>query len=127
MSLTGCGEAATDTPEDETCADGAAPACDALYAPTFDDLYARRLSVSCATSSVCHGSGTQVDLVLDDADSAWEALVEGGRVLPGHPNCGMLIDRLTTSDPARRMPRGGTLSAAELCAVQQWIAAGAPR
>lgn len=126
----GCGDADAGgdaAAADEACVAGAPPSCDPLYVPTFDALYTRRLATGCATSSVCHGSGSYGPLVFEDADTAWAGLVEGGRVLPGRPACGVLIDRLTSTDPTRRMPPGGALSAAELCVVQQWIGAGAER
>jgi hypothetical protein len=122
---TGCGEASSDT--DSTCAEGPAPDCAPLYAPTFDNLYTRRLAPGCATASVCHAGDGSGGLGWRTADEAYAALVDEGRVMAGVPECGELMERLTATSADWQMPPGEPLSAAELCTIRQWIAAGAPR
>ncbi len=120
-----CGEAADDPAS--ACADDAATACAPLYAPTFDNLYARRLAPGCATASVCHAGDGSGGLGWRTADEAYAALVDDGRVMPEMPACGILMDRLTATAADRLMPPGDPLSAAELCAIRQWIDGGAKR
>jgi hypothetical protein len=120
-----CGEASGEA--EGMCAEGPAPECAPLYAPTFDNLYSRRLAAGCATASVCHAGDGSGGLGWRTADEAYAALVDDGRVMPGAPTCGELMDRLTATSAARQMPPGEPLSSAELCTIRQWIAAGAPR
>jgi hypothetical protein len=48
-------------------------------------------------------------------------------VIPHDPACSVLMERIETSDVSLRMPlaAGQPLPAADRCAIQQWIAAGA--
>jgi hypothetical protein len=63
---------------------------------------------------------------METADVAFEGL--SARVSPGDISCGALIQRLESSDPARRMPPGPTpLTEPQRCAIRQWIANGAER
>lgn len=127
----GCGGEVVETGDESgdagACVATAPPSCEPLYEPTFDALYTRRLATGCATSSVCHAADGRLAFAFGDADEAWAALLSEERVVPGRPACGLLIDRLTASDPARRMPPGVALSPAELCVVETWIAGGAKR
>ena len=107
--------------------------CDEAYSPTFDTIYDRRLHDTCATGGAnCHGSsGNQGGLSMADADSAYQALVGGNggraRVIPGDPECSLLIRRLESTDPNFLMPRGGRLAPGERCTIRKWVANGAER
>ncbi|MFP6765416.1 MAG: c-type cytochrome domain-containing protein, partial [Planctomycetaceae bacterium] len=46
-------------------------------------------------------------------------------VTPKNPQRSLLAFRLATSDPQKRMPKNGTLTAAEIQSVMQWISQGA--
>jgi hypothetical protein len=97
--------------------------CTPEYEPDFDAVYANTFT-SCALATACHGQGSPNGLDLGpDADSAYEALLGGDYVVPGEPGCGEVSSRLGDGT----MPPGAPLSAAELCAVRTWIAAGAER
>jgi len=108
--------------------------CTPTYPPTFDEIYARRLQRTCAANGgLCHGpEGAQGGLGFADADAAYQALL-GDRaghplVIPGDPECSVLIQRLESEDPNFVMPsRGPRLSAGQRCAIRQWVANGAER
>ena len=103
--------------------------CTPQYEPTFDAVFSNTLARSCGVGAgSCHAAeGAQGGLVLDDANTAHEHLLSQGRVVPGDAACSVLIQRLDHADPARIMPPGTKLSAHEICAVRQWIEAGALR
>lgn len=124
--MVGCAE---DEPAGRTCgATDAGTDCTPSYEATFSEIHTRRLGPGCATGSVCHDAeGAKGGLDLSTPEAAWEGLVGEERVEPGNPACGVLIERLTTTDASERMPPGGTLPEGELCAIRRWIAAGAGR
>jgi hypothetical protein len=71
-------------------------------------------------------------LVLSEHDDAYDYLlgkIDGRkRVVPGKPECSILMQRLDTKDPAFRMPVGADpLSESDRCIVRQWIAMAARR
>jgi len=109
--------------------------CEPTFAPTFEAFYRNQISTTCGASSTgssCHaGPDGQGGLVLADADGAYDYLlgdIDGrARVIPGDPECSILVQRLESSDPDFVMPLGMPLSAGERCAVRQWIANGAER
>ncbi len=107
--------------------------CTPAFDPTFDQVWAEVLEPSCtAPGTSCHGesraAGAGNGLILVELDSAYNALVNGGFVIPGDAGCSALVDRLETSDTSRRMPLGEVqLSEPLRCGVRQWIEAGAPR
>jgi hypothetical protein len=71
----------------------------------------------------CHGPGEQkAGLRLDRRENAVaEAIV------PGAPDAGSLLARVTHADPEERMPpEGPPLSPDEVSRLREWIAAGAP-
>jgi hypothetical protein len=104
--------------------------CTPQYEPTFDNIYNNTLQGTCGLpGSVCHAAeGAQGGLVLDDPDTAYELLVEsaGARVIPGDAACSELTRRIDPKGPGPRMPPGGMLDPGEVCAIEQWIQAGAP-
>jgi hypothetical protein len=104
-------------------------ACQPLYEPTFDNVFASTLLPKCGTEgSTCHSAaGRKAGLILDDPDDAYRRLIEGGRVIPGEPSCSILLERVYAAASSLRMPPGRTLGDAERCALLQWVAAGAPR
>lgn len=81
----------------------------------------------------CHGpdasgrKGGKGGLRLDTSEGAQADL--GGRqaIVPGHPERSELIRRVTTADPAHRMPprSGKTLSPQQIILLTRWIAQGA--
>jgi Planctomycete cytochrome C len=131
-----CGDSSGDDASSEPrCLEAIDAQCTTAYEPTWDNVYNFTLTRSCAAAGVsCHGrDGMQGGLGLFSRDVAYEALVggEGGsapRVIPGDAACSPLLERLATTDMKRRMPLSSApLSAGQVCAVQQWIAAGASR
>lgn len=80
----------------------------------------------------CHGpdqNQRQADLRLDQEEGALADLDGRRAIVPGQPDASELIRRITTSDPAERMPPASTgkaLSARQVELLRQWIAAGAP-
>ncbi len=109
--------------------------CSPLYDPTYDELFSRRLVMTCGASSTgrsCHAStGAQAGLVFEDPDVSYDLLLGTGggraRVMAGNPECSLLMQRLESTDPAYGMPPGSRLSDAELCSFTLWIANGAER
>ncbi|MCA9291949.1 MAG: PSD1 domain-containing protein [Phycisphaerales bacterium] len=80
----------------------------------------------------CHGpdsAARQAGLRLDLASSATSTLESGRRaIVPGDPDAGALLGRVTASNPARRMPppkTGLALTDAEIDRLRRWIAEGA--
>ncbi len=102
-------------------ADASAPAL--LWSDGLKKVFADRCFA-------CHGSlAQQAGLRVDTA----AALVAGGAsgqvVVPGDPEAGSLLARVTHPDPAERMPpegEGEPLSPAEMETLKAWIAAGCP-
>lgn len=111
------------------------PNCTPAFPPTWDNIFKNVVAQSCGGSvgPSCHGpDGKQGGLVLFPQARALDELTKGSnghgpRVIPMDASCSVLAERLDTDDPKRWMPFGAAqrLSAAERCAVEQWIAAGA--
>jgi len=101
-------------------------ACAPLYAPTFANVYAMTLQPTCGSeNSSCHSAaGLQGGMSFEDAAHAYAAL-RNGRVVPGNPGCSKLIVRTSSPGAGYQMPPGDALSAAERCALIQWVQAGA--
>lgn len=101
--------------------------------PTFDAIYEGRIKDTCATGGAnCHGAaGHMGGLTLEGADVAYDALLGIGedhaRVIPGDPECSLLMRRLESTEASFVMPPGLQLSEGERCAIRQWIANGAER
>jgi hypothetical protein len=116
-----------------SCVTGISTECAPLYAPTFDQIYARTLAPTCAQPGMdCHGSaGVQGGLFFTTPDSAYSLLLghaDGhARVIPNDPACSILVERIEASDASRLMPPGAPLSPAEQCSIIQWISQGAQR
>jgi len=119
----------------EACLSTLPATCSPELNPTYAEIFPKILQPRCGSSGPgCHGEqGRQGNLGLYEINEAYDALLGHGpdgraRVLPGDPECSILMQRLETSDTVKRMPLGGTqLSAGARCAIQQWIEAGAPR
>jgi mono/diheme cytochrome c family protein len=75
----------------------------------------------------CHGPQKQRGgLRLDRRADALRGGDSGAAVLPGDPAASPLLARVSSPDPAERMPpTGDPLTSAEVAAVRRWIAAGA--
>ncbi len=127
----------TDEPEAPACVEVAPESCTPLYTPTFDEVFARTLTPSCATGGgACHASATATgaaanDFFVDDADATFARLLEprgdATFVVAGDAACSSLVVRLLVDDTTLRMPLGTVLSGAEICSVAQWIEDGATR
>ncbi len=115
------------------CVAGLSTACSPLYSPTFDQIFSRTLSPTCAQpGGVCHASaGVQGGLLFIDPDQTYALLLGetdgNARVIPGNPACSILVERIESTDPATVMPPKAPLSDAERCAILQWIQGGAKR
>lgn len=133
--LVACGDSTPKADMDgSTCLDELSLDCQPLW-PNYDAIYDNLLIKRCGspdTGSACHtASGAQAGLVLSDREGAYEALLgtngDLARVIPGDPECSVLIQRLLDPDPTRRMPIGSKLEDNELCSVIRWVAEGAKR
>jgi Planctomycete cytochrome C len=104
-------------------------ACTPRYQPTFANVYTNTLKDSCGSQSVaCHSAaGRKGGLSMETAEIAFEQLTAAGtgRVVAGDPACSETVVRLHGSDEEYLMPPGAPLPAADRCAIEQWIAAGA--
>jgi hypothetical protein len=115
------------------CVTGLPAECSPLYPPTFDNVFSRTRAPTCAQpGGICHATaGVQGGLLFVSTDSAYAMLLgrtDGvARVIPGNAACSPLVERIESSDPHTVMPPEAPLSAAERCAVRQWIDAGAQR
>jgi hypothetical protein len=122
-------------PPDSPCVTNLPATCDPSLPVTYDALYDKVFEASCGVSGVgCHGAtNPQAGLDLSSTEAAYGALLgtAGGRarVLPADPACSILVERLESSDPDKRMPRGATqpLAAGVRCAIETWIKNGAER
>lgn len=111
------------------CAPDEAPLdCTPSTEPSWTGIYQTIIEPSCTGGSTgCHGQwGKQGDLDLSTSQIAYTELLGEARVLPGEPSCSLLVWRLEGTQGAV-MPLSGALSSAEICAVKQWIVAGASR
>ena len=124
--------------------------CSPLYEAEFDAVYEQTLVRSCGIGGgSCHSAeGEQAGVMFANADDSWDTLlsdsessddsdhhdhdhdhdhVDGALVIPGNASCSPLIQILRSDDPAVLMPPGNPLSEEEICAIEQWIDAGAAR
>ena len=76
----------------------------------------------------CHGALAQQAGLRVDTTAALLAGGDGGAVVtPGDPAASRLVGRIVAADPTLRMPpEGPPLAAAQVAAIERWIAAGAP-
>jgi cytochrome c553 len=101
-----------------------APAVPAPAGVDFD----RDVRPVLATCVQCHGPGkARGGLRLDGRNGATAELDSGNRaIVPGQPDAGELLRRVTTTDKRKRMPpRGEHLTAGQVDTLRRWIAAGA--
>lgn len=109
--------------------------CAPSATPTFDSMFRSVIEPRCGVvggTATCHSAdGKQGGLDLSTPTKAYDALLgKAGkaRVLPGDPECSLLMQRIEADDDTFRMPLGTERLAPGLrCAIQQWIAAGAER
>ena len=77
----------------------------------------------------CHGPGEQwAGLRLDTRDALLKGGESGAAIVPGKPETSQLLHRVREPDDDLRMPpaeSGDRLTAPQINALQQWIAAGA--
>jgi hypothetical protein len=135
VAIAACGSNNSDA--SDVCLAELPAQCTPTLDPTYNELFDKVFSARCGGSSTgtfCHGqAGLRGGLGLYEPNQAYEALLGHGpdqraRVIPGEPLCSVLMERLETSDAARRMPLGeAALADGVRCAIQQWIANGAAR
>lgn len=112
--------------------------CAPLYQPTFDNLFEQTLSDGCAPQGdSCHthpdASGARPNgLVFSDADTAHAALMGQSEGRPfvdeDDASCSLLVVRVAVDDEDFRMPPGESpVDDKVVCAIAQWIEAGAER
>jgi hypothetical protein len=127
----------TKAPVEPACVpDLPAPTCKPTYdPPVYATLYENVFHPTCAAGTgTCHTTdGHKNGLVFENEDEAYNLLLAPAgtraRVLPRDASCSILMKRLTSHDPDYQMPPGSSarLSDGEICAITQWIAAGAKR
>ncbi|MEQ8788302.1 MAG: PSD1 and planctomycete cytochrome C domain-containing protein [Pirellulaceae bacterium] len=96
--------------------------------PTVDFVRDVRPLLS-AKCFACHGpDAKEGGLRLDSREAALAEADSGDRaIVPGRPDQSRLLDRVTHDDADLRMPQGKEpLSAEQVAALRNWIAAGAP-
>jgi len=92
---------------------------------TWAYLHPAIVAPNCATSS-CHSERVQTaSVALDEADEAYDVLVDRRFVVPGDPASTLMS--LLEGDERRRMPPDAPLPAADIELIRIWIEAGAPR
>lgn len=107
--------------------------CAPAFAPTFDELFERQIEPRCNLGGgACHGSDEgQAGLSMLTADRAYDELLghagDRARVVPGDPECSILMQRLESRDADFGMPVGMQLLPGQRCQFQQWIENGAER
>jgi hypothetical protein len=107
--------------------------CTPAFTPTFDEIFSKQFTGSCSLGGgACHGSEQgQAGLSMSTADRAYDELLghsDGrARVIPGDPECSILMQRLESRDVDFVMPSRMRMSDGQRCAVQQWIESGAKR
>jgi hypothetical protein len=75
----------------------------------------------------CHsGNQAMSGLRLDSREAIEKGGVRGPAIAANDPGHSMLIRAVRQTDPKLKMPPGGKLSEAEIAALEQWIAMGAP-
>lgn len=124
IGLAACG---ADTPA-EVCV-AVDRSCAPAYDPTFDNLFQKTFSKSCALAGPsCHAAaGHKAGLVFDNADAAYSLLLEHGRAIAGKPECSLIARRIQSTDTSFMMPPGMPLAPGEQCAIIQWMSRGALR
>src|SRR5262245_60015435 len=83
--------------------------CTPQYPPTFDAVWANTLSTSCALSG-CHATGAGNLTMGTTPETAYAALLDGGYVVPGDPECSEMVVRIETEGTGG-MPPNATLLA----------------
>lgn len=94
-----------------------------------EDLYLTKIKpVLRERCFACHGAlKAESELRLDTAVSAVRGGASGAAVSASRPEESLLWQRITSTDDADRMPpEGEPLKPAEIAAIREWIAAGAP-
>ena len=101
--------------------------CAPLYTPEFDQVFRQTLMPKCGVGNgSCHDpNGGNGGLVIDVPDGTYDALMNRNIVLPGDPECSLLIRVVEGHPSTSLMPPGSPLSAEERCALIQWVASGA--
>lgn len=140
MTTAGCGSAEPTAPTADAgtaaqaCIAPLSLDCQVAFPPQYSNIFNNVFLTTCGSPSSgtsCHGpNGKQGGLVLAESAAAYDNLlgqIDGrARVVPFKPECSILEQRLESTDPMVRMPRGsGALPDGVRCAVRQWIAQGA--
>lgn len=117
--LAGCPEAPPACATAETT-------CAPLYTPTWDNVYAKTIAVSCGSDrSSCHNDkGKSGGITFADKDTSYTELL-AGRVTPGNAGCSLMVVRIEGVGKDYQMPQGDPLSEPERCAIAQWVEHGA--
>jgi hypothetical protein len=115
-------------PSSSSCLEPLDLQCAPLYTPDFDQVVRQTLMPKCGVGNGnCHDpSGGMGGLVITDfLPATHEALLVNDRVIPGDPECSLMIRSVEGHQSALLMPPGSPLSAEERCALIQWVASGA--
>jgi hypothetical protein len=130
-------DAQTEDAGDGACGEPLPLDCRPSFEPaSYEAIFSNVLRPSCGSSASgtrCHGAaGMQAGLVLADLDEGYDSLLGGDdgrpRVVPGKPECSILIQRIEASDPRVRMPLSAApLDEGQRCAIRLWVADGAER
>ena len=124
LALTACPSGEPPAP---SCLEPLSLECSPLYPAEFDQVFSQTLLPKCGVGNGnCHdATGAKGGLVFRDQAQAYDALIGPGRVLPGDAECSLLVWALAGHGTILEMPPGAPLSAAERCAITQWVASGA--
>ncbi len=102
-----------------------ATTCHELYPPTWDNVYANTIAMSCgADRSSCHSdAGKSGGITFADKATSYTELLNG-RVKPGNAGCSLLVVRIEGVGTDYQMPKGDPLGAPERCAIAKWVEMG---
>ena len=117
-----------EAPAPSTCLEPLDLQCPPLYEPTYEQVFRQTLMPKCGVGNgSCHDpSGGKGGLVISEfLPATHEALLDHDRVLPGDPECSLLIRAVEGHPSTSAMPPGAPLSNEERCALIQWVASGA--
>tara|TARA_R110002096_G_scaffold143328_5_gene299417 strand:+ start:70522 stop:70845 length:324 start_codon:yes stop_codon:yes gene_type:complete len=103
--------------------------CQPSYEPVFERVFTQTLEQRCQGPG-CHGgpdlASYKGGIRVAEIEETYSMLLESGAVIPGDAACSPLVFRLEGGGRGF-MPPVTPLSAGERCAIQMWIAEGAPR
>ncbi|MDP2361853.1 MAG: c-type cytochrome domain-containing protein [bacterium] len=94
-------------------------------AGTFTSFLADVSPILTGNCVACHGAGGYGGLDLSTHAGVMAGGASGPAVVAGDPEASRLVQRISATDAAQRMPLGGQLAAAQILIIRHWIEEGA--